>query len=80
MRTLLLGLLVIATATATTATVYYSTGSSHRPVVELIAMPDIEYRFYDHFCRVQYNNPIDRNACMMQATGALLPNSERDDR
>jgi hypothetical protein len=76
MRTLLLGLL----ATATAATMLYSTNPSHRLVVNPIAGMDNAYRFYDHFCRVQYNNPIDRNACMMRATGTLLPNSERDDR
>ena len=74
MRTLLLGLL----ATVTAATMVYATNPSHRLVVNPIA--GIGYRFYDHFCRVQYNNPMDRNACMMRATGTLLPNSERDDR
>ena len=76
MRTLLLGLL----ATVTAVTMLYSTNPSHRLVVNPIAGMDIAYRFYDHFCRAQYNNPTDRNACMMQATGTLLPNSERDDR
>jgi len=82
MRTLLLALLAIATATAGTATVLYSTGSSHRSAVALIAVPDFEYRFHDRFCRAQYNNPTDRNACMIRATGAPLhaPYSERDDR
>ena len=78
MRTLLLGLLVIATAAAT---MLYSTGPPHRAVVEPIAIPDFEYRFHNRFCRAQYNNPTDRNACMMQATGTPLhaPYSERDD-
>jgi hypothetical protein len=80
MRTLLLAL-AVATATATTATMLYSTGSSHRSAVEPIAVPDFEYRFHNRFCRAQYNNPTDRNACMMQATGTPLPApySERDD-
>jgi hypothetical protein len=56
MRTLLLGLLVIASTTAAAATVLYSTGLSHRAVVKPITVPDIEYRFYDRFCRAQYNN------------------------
>jgi len=38
------------------------------------------YRFYDRFCRNQYNNATDRNACMMKATGVTLSTSERDDR
>ena len=76
MNTLLLGLL----ATAAAATVLYSTNPQHRPVVNPIAAMDFGYRFYDHLCRAQYNNPTDRNACMMQATGTSLPNSERDDR
>jgi hypothetical protein len=80
MRTLLLGLLAIATATAGTATALYSTRPPHREVVEPIAVPDIEYRFYDRFCRAQYNNPMDRNACMMQSTGTPLRTIERDDR
>jgi hypothetical protein len=82
MRTLLLALLVIAGTSATAATVLHSTRSSHRPAVTPIALPDFEYRFYDRFCRAQYNNPTDRNVCMMQATGSPLhaPNSERDDR
>ncbi len=81
MRTLLLSLVVIAAATAAAATVLYSTGLEHRPVVKPIAVPDIEYRFYDRYCRAQYNNPTDRNACMMQATGTWIhaPNSELDD-
>lgn len=81
MRTLLLALLAIATATAGTATVLYSKGSSHRPAVEPISLPDFEYRFHNRFCRAQYNNPMDRNACMMRATGTPLhaPYSERED-
>ena len=80
MRTLLLGLLVTATTTAATATVLYSTSSPHRPVVKPIAVADFEYRFHERFCRAEYNNPTDRNACMMHATGTRLrsPNSERD--
>ena len=82
MRTLLLGLLVIATATAATATILYSTGPPHRAIVEPFPIADFEYRFHNRFCRAQYNNPTDRNACMMQATGTPLhtPHSERDDR
>jgi hypothetical protein len=82
MRTLLLALLAITTATAGTSAVLYSTGSSHRSAVEPIAVPDFEYRFYNRFCRAQYNNPMDRLACMIRATGTLLdaPYSERDDR
>ena len=76
MNTLLIGLL----ATAAAATVLYSTNPQHRPVVNPIAVMDFGYRFYDHFCRAQYNNPTDRNACMMQAMDTSLPNSERDDR
>ena len=79
MRTLLLGLLATATA-ATTATVLYSRGPLHHLVVSPIVVTDFGYRFYDRFCRAQYNNPTDRNACMMQGTGTPLPNSERDDR
>ena len=76
MRIPLLGLLGIATA----ATVVYSTRSPHNLVANPIAVTDFGYRFYDRFCRAQYNNPTDRNACMMQATGAPLSTSERDDR
>ncbi len=79
MRTLLLGLLAIATA-ATADTVVYSTGSLHHPAVNPIVVTDSGYRFYDRFCRAQYNNSTDRNACMVQATGVPLSNSERDDR
>jgi hypothetical protein len=77
MRTLLLGLLAIATATATAL---YSTRPAHHALVEPIAVSDVEYRFYDRFCRRQYNNPMDRNACMMQSTGTPLRTIERDDR
>jgi hypothetical protein len=82
MRTLLLSLVVIAITTTAAATVLYSTGLEHHPIVKPIVVPDIEYRFYDRFCRAQYNNPTDRNACMMQATGTWLhvPISELDDR
>ena len=76
MRALLLGLL----ATATAVTVLSSTGPPHHLVFNPIVLTDFGYRFYDRFCRVQYNNPTDRNACMMQATGTPLPNSEPDDR
>ncbi len=76
MRILLLGLL----STATAATALYSTGSPHHLVVNPIVVTSFRYRFYDRFCRVQYNNPTDRNACMMQATGVPLSNAERDDR
>ena len=85
MRTLLLGLLAIATA-ATADTVVYATGSLHHPVVNPnpvvhpTAATDSGFRFYDHFCRVQYNNQADRNACMIRATGLPLSTSERDDR
>jgi len=80
MRAFVLSLLVITTATA--ATVLYSTDSSHRPVVNPVAVLDFGYRFYDHFCRAQYNNSTDRNACMTQATGMPLhaSNGESDDR
>ena len=78
MRTLLLGLLAIASATAATA--LYSTHNPHRALVEPIAVPDVEYRFYDRFCRAQYNNPMDRNACLMQSTGTPIRTIERDDR
>jgi hypothetical protein len=74
MRTLLLGLL----ATATAATVLYSTNPLHHLVVNPIAGMNIGYRFYDHFCRVHYNNQTDRNACMMRGTSTLPPNSECD--
>ena len=80
MRTLLLGLLAIATATAATATALYSTRPPHPALAEPIAVPDVEYRFYDRFCRAQYHNPMDRNACMMQSTGTPLQTIERDDR
>jgi hypothetical protein len=82
MRALLLGLLIIAGTTATAATILHSAGASHRPAVKQIAVSNFEYRFYERFCRAQYNNPRDRNACVMQATGVPLyvPNSERDDR
>ncbi len=76
MRILLLGLL----ATATAATALCSTGSPNHLVVNPIVVTDFGYRFHDRFCRAQYNNPTDRNACMMQATGMPLSNSERDDR
>ena len=81
MRAVLLGLLVIATTTAATAAVLYSTSSLRPPVVKPIAVSDFEYRFHDRFCRAEYNTPTDRNACMMHATGTRLhaPNSERDD-
>ena len=71
-HTVLRGLLVIATTTAAAATMLYSTVSSHRPVVNPTAVPDFEYRFHDRFCRAQYSNPTDRNACMMHATGTSL--------
>ena len=74
MRTLLLGLLATATAT----TVLYSTNPLHHLVVNPIAGMNIGYRFYDHFCRVHYNNQTDRNACMMRGTSTLPPNSECD--
>ena len=82
MRTLLLGLLAIATGVTATAdtVVLHTMGSPHHPVVHPTVVTDAGYRFYDRFCRAQYNNPMDRNACMMRATGTLLPNSERDDR
>jgi hypothetical protein len=80
MRTLLLGLLAIASATAATATALYSTHPPHRAPVEPIAVSDIDYRFYERFCRARYNNPPDRNACMMQSTGTPLRVIERDDR
>ena len=78
MRTLLLSLL----ATATAATVMYSTNPSYRLVVNPMPVLDIQYRLYDHFCRTQYNNPKDRDACMMQATGMPFHGSsgESDDR
>ena len=81
MRTLLRGLLVIATTTTAAAMVLYSTGSSHRLVVKPIAVPDFKYRFHDRFCRAEYNNPADRNVCMTHATGTALqaPNSKLDD-
>jgi hypothetical protein len=78
MRSLLLGLLALATAA--TATALYSTRPPHRGLVAPIAVPEFEYRFYDRFCRAQYKNPMDRNACMMQATGTPLQTIERDDR
>lgn len=80
MRTLLLGLLAIATASAATATALYTTRPPHPALVEPIAVPAVEYRFYDRFCRAQYNNPLDRNACMMRSTGTPLQSIERDDR
>ena len=81
MRTLLLGLLATAIgATATASTVLYSTGSPHYVVVKPIVVTEFGYRFYDRFCRVQYNNSTDRNACIMQATGKPRSTSERDDR
>ena len=76
MRILLLGLL----ATATAASAVYSTGSPHHVAVNPIVVTGSGYRFYDRFCRAQYNNPTDRNVCMMRATGTMLPNSKRDDR
>lgn len=79
MRTLLLGLLALASA-MTADTVVYSTGSLHHPVVNATVVTGSDYRFYDRFCRGQYNNPTDRNACLMKATGATLSTSERDDR
>ena len=81
MRTLLLGLLAIAIgATATADTVRPSTGSPHRLVGRPIMSTQIGYRFHDRFCRAQYNNQADRNACMMRATGLPLSTTERDDR
>jgi hypothetical protein len=72
---------LLATAIgAGTTTALYSAGRPHHPVVNSTAISGSGYRFYDHFCRVQYNNPADRNACMIQATGIPLANSERDDR
>jgi hypothetical protein len=82
MRTLLLGLLVIATTTAAAATVLYSKGPPHRLIDKSIAVSGFEYRFYDRYCRAQYNNPRDRNACMMWTTGVPVhgSNTESDDR
>lgn len=82
MRTLLLGLLAIATGVTATAdtVVLHTMGSPHRPIVHPTEVTDSGYRFYNRFCRAQYNNAIDRNACMLQATGATLSTSERDDR
>ena len=79
MRTLLLGLLALASA-MTADTVVYSTGSLHHLAGKPTAVTGSDYRFYDRFCRGQYNNSTDRNACMMKATGATLSTSERDDR
>ncbi len=79
MRTLLLGLLALASA-VTADTVVYSTGSLHHPAVKPTVVTGPDYRFYDRFCRNQYNNSTDRNACMMKATGATLSTSEHDDR
>jgi hypothetical protein len=79
MRTLLLGLLAIATA-VTADTVVSSTGSLHHPAGKPTVVTGSGYRFYDRFCRNQYNNATDRNACMMKATGVTLSTSERDDR
>ena len=85
MRMLLLGLLATATA-ATADTVVYATRSLHHPVVNpnpvvhTTVVTDSGSRFYDRFCRVQYNNQADRNACMIGATGLPLSTSERDDR
>ena len=81
MRTLLLGLLAIAiAATGTADTVRSSTGSRHRLVGKPIMTTQVGYRFHDHFCRAQYNNQADRNACMIRATGLPLSTTERDDR
>ena len=82
MRALLLAMLTVAIATVGTAAALRSTGSLNRAAVELVAVPDFEYRFHNRFCRAQYNNPTDRNACMIRATGTPLhaPYSERDDR
>jgi hypothetical protein len=79
MRTLMLGLLAIATA-VTADTAVYSTGSLHHPAVKPTVITSSEYRFYDRFCRAQYNNATDRSACMMNAVGTTLSTIERDDR
>ena len=80
MRSLLIGLLALATAA--TATALYSTRPPQHGLVEAVAVavPEFEYRFYERFCRGRYNNPMDRNACMMRSTGTPLQIIERDDR
>jgi hypothetical protein len=82
MRPLLFSLLFIATATAAAATVLYSKALDPRPAIKPFAISDVEYRFSERFCRTQYNNSADRNACMMQTTGAPLQQTiaESDDR
>ena len=81
MRTLLLGFLATAiAATAAASTILHSKRSPHNLVANPIVVTDFGYRFYDHFCRAQYNNSADRNACMTRATGMPLSNTERDDR
>ena len=82
MRPLLFSLLFIGTATAAAATVLYSPVFGHRPALEPYAISTVEYRVSERFCRNQYNNPADRNACMMRATGTPLPASadETDER
>jgi len=79
MRALLLAMLTVAIASVGTAAALRSTGSLNRAAVELVAVSDFEY--HDRFCRAQYNNQTDRNACMMRATGTPLhaPYNERDD-
>ena len=82
MRPLLFSLLLVGTATAAAATVLYATRPYHRPPVTPFPVSQVEYRFSERFCRVQYNNPADRNACMMQTTGTPLSPTvdERDER
>ena len=82
MRPLLFSLLLIGAATAAAATVLYSPGFGHRPTVKPFAISSAEYRVAERYCRAQFNNPVDRNACMMRATGTPLgaPADERDER
>jgi hypothetical protein len=78
MRPLLFSLVVIVTASAAGAALY-STVLKPPP---MMVVPEAEYRFADRFCRAQYNNPLDRDACMMRATGMPLDarSDGRDDR
>jgi hypothetical protein len=79
MRPLLFSLLFIGVASAAAATVLYSAGFGHRPAIKPFAISNVEYRFADRFCRAQYNNPTDRNACMMRATGTPLGATDEAD-
>jgi hypothetical protein len=79
MRRVLVSLLFIGAATALNA--MNLACPEQQAAHHFTVLPETEYRFAGKFCRAQYNNPIDRNACMMRATGtplATAPESEDD--